>query len=86
MNRFNASQRQAAEMYNLTLPQQEFQNNMDRINAQNAARLGVANGLDQQGQNIRTTGAGIANSAIDYGQSWDWGQKAKKDDAEKDHG
>ncbi len=75
MNRFNASQRAGTQ-------QQGFQNNMQRLAGQNAARSGVAAGLDQQGSNIRQTSAGLANSALSFGQGWDWGEKDKKEDDE----
>jgi hypothetical protein len=79
-NRFNASQRQATEMYNVQLPQQEFQNDMQRRAAQNQARAGVAAGLEGQGAAARQTAAGLGNAALSYGQGWDWGQKKKEDD------
>lgn len=72
MNRFNASQRQAAGMYNAQLPQTQFQNNMDRLGAQGAAINGQASGIERQAAGTRQTGAGVANSALSYGQSWDW--------------
>lgn len=83
MNRFNASQRQAAEMYNVQLPQQRFSNNMQRLAAQNAARSGVAAGLEGQGAAARQTAAGVGNAALSYGQGWDWGTK-EHDDEEND--
>lgn len=70
-NRFNASQRQQTELYNRGLPQQQFDNEMRRLNARAAAMQGVAGGLEQQGANIRQTGAGVGNSIISYGQGWD---------------
>lgn len=84
MNRFNASQKQAAEMYNVQLPQQRFQNEMQRKAAQNAARTGVAAGLEGQGRAARETAAGLGNATLSYGQGWDWGEK-QHDDEDGDH-
>lgn len=78
MNRFNASQRQASEMYNVGLPQQQFDNNMGRLAAQGAAMNGQAAGIDRQAAGVRQTGAGVANSAVSYGQGWDWAQDPSK--------
>lgn len=83
MNRFNASQRQAASLYNLGIPQQQFNNNMGRLAAQGAAINGQAAGLQQQGEDIRQTGAGLSNAALSYGQAWDWSQDPKKKDGGK---
>ncbi len=77
MNRFNASQRQTAEMYNVGLPQQQYDNNMQRLAAQNAARSGQAAGIDRQAAGTRQTAAGIGNAAVSYGQAWDWAQDPK---------
>ena len=74
MNRFNASQRQGAEMYNVGLPQQQFDNNMDRLAAQSAARGGQAAGMDRAAAGTRQQAAGIGNAALSYGQAWDWAQ------------
>ncbi len=74
MNRFNASQRQGAEMYNVGIPQQQYENNMGRLAAQSGAINGQANGLDRQAAATRQTGAGLANSTLSYGQAWDWAQ------------
>lgn len=77
MNRFNASQRGG-------LRQQQFSNNLNRLNSQSNARNGVATGLDQQGQSIRQTAGGLANSALSFGASFeedeeeDFGEKKKK--------
>lgn len=78
MNRFNASQRQGAEMYNVGIPQQQFDNNMARLAAQGAARSGQAGGIDRGAQGVRQTAAGVANSAVSYGQGWDWAQDPSK--------
>lgn len=85
MNRFNATQRQGAEMYNVGLPQQQFNNNMQRLAAQGAARSGVAGGLEGQGAAARQTAAGLGNAALSYGSAWDWGQKPQHDDNEGEH-
>lgn len=77
MNRFNATQRQQAEMYNVGLPQQQFENNMRRLAGQTGAREGVAAGYEQQGANARETAAGVGNSILSYGQAWDDSQKKK---------
>ncbi len=71
MNRFNASQRQQTGMYNTGLPQQGFDNNMARLAAQGAAVNGQAAGIDRSAAATRQTGAGLANGALSYGQSWD---------------
>lgn len=71
MDRFNASQRQQSELYNVTLPQQQYDNNMQRLAAQNAAREGQAAGYERSGAAARQTGAGIANSAMSFGAAWD---------------
>jgi hypothetical protein len=78
-NRFNASQRQAAEMYNVGLPQQRFENRMDLISKRNAALEGVAAGAERAGAAARQTGAGIGNAALSYGQAWDWKQQKDKE-------
>lgn len=82
MNRFNASQKQGAEMYNVGLGQQQFDNRMAQLGAQSAANGNVAAGIDQQAKGTRQTGAGVANATLSYGQGWDWAQdpKKKKDD------
>lgn len=85
MNRFNASQRQQTSLYNANLPEQQFQNDMQRRAAQDAARTGVAGGLDAQGAAARQTAAGVGNAALSYGAGWDWGQKPNPDDEEKSH-
>lgn len=77
-NRFNASQRQAVNMYNAGLPQQNFLNRMGLINARNNALSGVAQGLDNAGTAARQTAAGLGNAALSYGQAWDWGQEKEK--------
>ena len=74
MNRFNAAGRTAAQMYNLGLPQQQFANEMARVNGQNSALSGVAQGLDNQGLAARQTAAGVGNAALSYGQAADWAQ------------
>lgn len=74
MNRFNASQQQAVEMYNKGLPQQNFDNTMRLNSARDSATAGVAGGLEQQGANARQTAAGLSNAALSYGQAWDWSQ------------
>lgn len=77
-NRFNASQRQGASMYNAGLPQQDFNNRMALLNARNNARSGVAAGLDASGLAARQTAAGLGNAALSYGAAWDWGQDKEK--------
>lgn len=77
-NRFNASQRQGASMYNAGLPQQNFNNRMGLIGARNNARSGVAAGLDASGAAARQTAAGLGNAALSYGAAWDWGQDKEK--------
>lgn len=77
-NRFNASQQQQTNMYNATLPQQEFDNEMRRLGAQGAAREGAARGIDASAAGVRQTGAGIGNAALSAGAAWDW--KNKKED------
>lgn len=74
MNRFNASQRQGAEMYNVGLPQQQFDNDMLRRQAQAAAINGQASGYERAADGTRAMGAGAANSAMSYGQAYDWSQ------------
>jgi hypothetical protein len=68
MSRFNASQRQIAEMYNVQVPQQQFNNNMNRLAAQSNARNGVASGLSDAGDAARQTAAGISNAALSFGK------------------
>lgn len=80
MNRFNTSNAQQAEMYNVGLPQQQFDNRMGLLTARNAARAGQAAGLDASAAAGRQTAAGVGNAALSYGQAWDWGQKKKKGD------
>jgi len=74
MNRFNASQRQAAGMYNAGLPQQNFDNILRLNQARDGATAGVVGGLEKQGDDARQTAAGVGNSALSYGQAWDWSQ------------
>ena len=74
MNRFNAAGRTAAQQHNLGIPQQNFENNLSRINGQNAALSGVASGLDAQGLAARQTAAGVGNAALSYGAAADWAQ------------
>jgi len=71
MNRFNASQRQQAEMYNVGLSQQQFDNNMSRLAARGAAQNNQALGYERSAAGTRQTGAGLANSTLSYGQAWD---------------
>ena len=83
MNRFNAGQRQQTGMYNAGLAQQQYDNNMLRLSGQSAAVNGQAAGYEREGNNARQTGAGLANSALSYGQAYDWAQdpsKKKKDE------
>lgn len=77
-NRFNATQRQATEMYNKQLPQLQFENNLRRLSGLGAARSGVATGLDAQGAAARQTSAGLGNAALSYGQAWDEDEEGKK--------
>lgn len=81
-NRFNASQRQAAEMYNVGIPQMRFNNQMALKGARNAANEGVAQGAERMGAAGRQTAAGVGNAAVSYGQAWDWGQDDKEHDAQ----
>lgn len=74
MNRFNAAGLTAAQMYNLGIPQQNFDNNLSRINGQNTALAGVASGIDSQGRSARETAAGVGNAALSYGAAADWAQ------------
>ena len=74
MNRFNAAGDMAAQMHNLAIPQQNFENTMAQRGAQNNALNGVAAGLDAQGNAIRQTAGGIGNAALSYGQAADWAQ------------
>jgi len=74
MNRFNAGQRQSAQLYNLGIPQQQFTNNMNRLSMLNGVQNGQVTGLLNEGQQARDTAAGVANSALSYGQAYDWSQ------------
>lgn len=86
MNRFNATQRQSAELYNVGLPQQNFNNRMALLSARNAALNGVAQGLQQQGAAARQTAAGVGNSILSYGQAWDERPQSTDDnDDERDY-
>lgn len=71
MSRFNASQRQVAEMYNVQVPQQQFNNNMNRLAAQSNALNGVASGWSNAGDAARQTAGGIGNAAISWSRSDD---------------
>jgi hypothetical protein len=88
MNRFNASQRQVASMYNLGLPQQQFENEMRLRDAKSAASAGVAAGYDRAAAGTRATAGGLGNAALSYGQAWDWSQDPSKktsNDDERDY-
>ena len=86
MNRFNASQRQQTTLRNAGLSQQQFDNNMNRLAGQGAARSGVAAGLERQGQNVRETAAGLGNAALSFGSAWDDdGGDRRHDDEDEDH-
>jgi hypothetical protein len=78
-NRFNATQRQQAELINQNLPQQQYNNRLALLQARNAARLGVAQGLERQGNDARQTAGGLGQGAISFGSSW-------KDDEDNPHG
>lgn len=78
-NRFNATQRQQAELINQNLPQQQYNNRLALLQARNAARLGVAQGLEKQGADARQTAGGLGQGAISFGSSW-------KDDEDNPHG
>ena len=71
MNRFNASQRMAAEMRNAGLKQQQFDNIMALKNGKNAAVAGVAAATERNAAGVRATGAGVGNAAVSYGSAWD---------------
>lgn len=71
MNRFNATQRQQTSMRNADLSQQQFDNNMQRLSAKGAAQNNQALGHERSAAGTRQTGAGLANSAMSYGQAWD---------------
>lgn len=72
MNRFNASQRAGFQ-------QNQIDNRMGLADRQAAAISGEAAGLAGQAAGTRQMGAGLANSALSYGQAWDWGQKKKEE-------
>lgn len=84
-NRFNASQRQQTGLVNAGLPQQDFNNRLAMLAGRSGALNGVAGGLDAGADRTRQTGAGLANSAVSFGQAWDWGQDEHDDDSRKDH-
>lgn len=75
INMFNAGQRTDANNYNLSLPQQNFDNRMLLNNARAAAANGVAAGYERAGDAARQTGAGVGNAALTYGM---WGESKKK--------
>lgn len=77
MNRFNASQRQQAELYNVGLPQQDFDNRLALLRQKHGIQEGVAQGDERSGAAARQTAAGVGNSALSYGQAWDWNEKEK---------
>lgn len=83
MNRFNASQRQATGLYNAGLPMQRFGANMQRLGGLNAARMGVAQGAQAQGQDFRQMMGGMGNAALSFGQAWD---ETQDEEDEAEHG
>lgn len=86
MNRFNASQRQQAALYNAQLPMQAFDANMRRMLGRAGVTEGVASGMERAGEAARQTGAGIGNAAMDFGAAWDWGQRADTERRKKGGG
>lgn len=74
---FNAEQRRRAREYNLGLPQQNFENQIQLTSAQANAQNGVAAGYDASGAKTRGTAAGLGNTAATVGQAY---EKKKRDD------
>jgi len=77
INAFQAQLNTDANNYNLSLPQQNFENLMQVLNARANAVNGVAAGLEGQADDIRAGGAGASNAALTYGM---WGDSKKKGD------
>lgn len=73
-NRFNASQRQTADAWNISIPQQQFDNRMAMLAQRNAAREGVALGHNRAAQSARDLAAGVGNAAVT------WSSKEDEDD------
>lgn len=66
-NQFNNVQRTAANAYNLSLPQQNFDNVMLMNNAKANAANGVAAGYERGGQAARETAGGVSQGFITLG-------------------
>ena len=74
---FNMGERRRAREYNLGLPQQDFENNVQLTAAQANAQNGVAAGYDASGAKTRGTAAGLGNTAVTAAQAI---EKKKRDD------
>lgn len=77
-NRFNASQRQQAELTNQQLPQQAFNNHLALLAGRQGATEGAAGNLERAAAGTRQQGAQLGQSAISFGQAWDDDEKEKK--------
>jgi len=66
-NQFNNVQRTEANMYNLSLPQRQFDNAMLLANARTNAANGVAAGYERGGQAARDTAGGVSQGFISLG-------------------
>lgn len=68
---FNAQLQNQAQMYNLQLPQQEFENRMTMLGAQGRANSQLAGAYQQQAGATNQMAGGIANSVLTYGAAAD---------------
>ena len=71
VNLFNAQLQNQAQMYNLQIPQQEFDNRMAMLGARTNASGALANQYQQQAGATNQMAGGIANSVLTYGAAAD---------------
>lgn len=76
-NRFNATQRQGAEMVNQQLPQQAFDNKLALLSGRRGATEGAAANLERSASGTRQQGGQLGQSAISFGAAWDDEEKKK---------
>lgn len=79
ISQFNASQKTDAQRYNLSLPQQEFENRLAMLRGRGQAIGAVAAGEEGFANNARRVAGGIGQTALGIGSSIYGGGK-KKDD------
>jgi hypothetical protein len=67
INRWNAETMMQAQWKNAELRQQAYENRLRKLQGRSQARLGVAQGMEAQGDRIAQAGGGIAGGIIQGG-------------------